>query len=61
MMRNSTLLLVIVLALAVALSGCLVKSKPGQPTTIAVNPEDVTINLASGFFTAKLLRLNLIE
>ena len=53
-MRKSTLLLVIVLALAVALSGCLVKSKPGQPTTIAVNPEDVTINLASGFFTAKL-------
>ena len=48
-MRKNILLFVIALILAIGLNGC----SPGEPGAITINPDSVTINLASGIFTAE--------
>ncbi|MGB4473206.1 MAG: hypothetical protein WBJ07_09940, partial [Limnochordia bacterium] len=50
-MRKQIALFVIALVLAIGLAGC---QQPGEPGTVAVRPDNVTINLASGVFTVDL-------
>lgn len=50
-MRKQIALFALALVLTVGLAGC---QQPGEPGTVTVRPEDVTINLASGIFTAEL-------